>query len=146
MNDIVEKPIEQQIIEEEDLDELQDLINLFNLNLKKKDIVRSAKLSEVQDTIIEQIAQRLELSPHEFSNSDLINYHKIIQDTLHKTDNNLDSIQTPTIQINQQVNLNSADGDSFDRESRQRILDVVGAILSNMEDAEGIGDDKDSKE
>ena len=142
MNDITEKSLEQQIIEEEDVDELQDLINLFNLNLKKKDIIRSAKLSEIQDNVVNQMLERVEFNSEEFSNSDLINYLKIIQDTLNKTDNSLDTIDVPTIQINQQVNINNSENDSFDREARQRILDVVGTILSGEISEEDIVDDK----
>ena len=146
MNDIIEKPIEQKILEEEDLDELQDLINLFNLNLKKKDIIRSAKLSEVQDNIVDRILERVEVSPEDFSNTDLINYLKTVQDTIYKTDNSLDSINVPTIQINQQVNINNSENDSFDRESRQRILDVVGAILANTDEGKEVNNDEDNKE
>ena len=146
MNDITEKSLEQQIIEEEDVDELQDLINLFNLNLKKKDIIRSAKLSEIQDNVVNQMLERVEFNSEEFSNSDLINYLKIIQDTLNKTDNSLDTIDVPTIQINQQVNINNSENDSFDREARQRILDVVGTILSGEISEEDIVDDKIEEE
>lgn len=146
MNDITEKSLEQQIIEEEDVDELQDLINLFNLNLKKKDIIRSAKLSEIQDNVVNQMLERVEFNSEEFSNSDLINYLKIIQDTLNKTDNSLDTIDVPTIQINQQVNINNSENDSFDREARQRILDVVGTILSGEISEEDIVDDKTKEE
>lgn len=146
MNDITEKSLEQQIIEEEDVDELQDLINLFNLNLKKKDIIRSAKLSEIQDNVVNQMLERVEFNSEEFSNSDLINYLKIIQDTLNKTDNSLDTIDVPTIQINQQVNINNSENDSFDREARQRILGVVGTILSGEISEEDIVDDKTKEE
>lgn len=131
-NELVEKPLEQKILEETNLDELQSLVDLFNLNMKKKDIIRSAKLSEVQDKIVDQMYKRVENKPDEFSNADLLNYHKIVQDTISKTDNTLKSINTPNIQINQQVNINNPETDTFTRESRQRILDTVNAILGNM--------------
>lgn len=130
--ELIEYPIEQKILNEEDPQELQELIDIFNLNLKKKDIIRSAKLSEVQDKIVEQMSKRVELRPDEFSNSDLLNYHKIVQDTLSKSDNTLDSINIPNIQINQQINVNSSDSDNFDKESRKRILDTVNNILEEM--------------
>ena len=129
---LIQVPIDKQIMEEEDPSELQELIDLFNLHLKKKDIVRSAKLSEVQDKIVDQMSKRIESRPDEFSNSDLLNYHKVVQETLTKSDNTLDSINVPSIQINQQINMNSADNDTFDRESRQRILDTVNVILDNL--------------
>lgn len=130
--ELIEYPIEQKILNEEDPQELQELIDIFNLNLKKKDIIRSAKLSEVQDKIVEQMSKRVELRPDEFSNSDLLNYHKIVQDTLSKSDNTLNSINIPNIQINQQINMNNSDSDNFDKESRKRILDTVNNILEEM--------------
>lgn len=130
--DIVECPIEQKIINETNPQELQELIDLFNLNLKKKDIIRSAKLSEVQDKIVEQMSKRVESKPDEFSNADLLNYHKVVQDTLSKADNTLDSVNIPNIQINQQLNINNSDNDYFDKDSRKRILDTVNSILEEM--------------
>lgn len=130
--DIVECPIEQKIIDETNPQELQELIDLFNLNLKKKDIIRSAKLSEVQDKIVEQMSKRVESKPDEFSNADLLNYHKVVQDTLSKADNTLDSVNIPNIQINQQLNINNSDNDYFDKDSRKRILDTVNSILEEM--------------
>ncbi len=130
--DIIECPIEQKIINETNPQELQELIDLFNLNLKKKDIIRSAKLSEVQDKIVEQMSKRVESKPDEFSNADLLNYHKVVQDTLSKADNTLDSVNIPNIQINQQLNINNSDNDYFDKDSRKRILDTVNSILEEM--------------
>ena len=125
-------PIDIQILNEEDPNELQELIDLFNLNMKKRDIVRSAKLSEVQDKIVDQMSKRIEQRPDEFSNTDLLNYHKVVQDTITKSDTTLDSVKVPNIQLNQQININNAETDTFDRESRQRILDTVSSILENI--------------
>ena len=63
--------IEKQLLEEEDLDTLNDVISLFNISLKKKNLVRSSKLSEVQDKIVNQIAARVDDRPDNFSNEDL---------------------------------------------------------------------------
>lgn len=137
-NPIIELPIEQKILEEENPDELQDLIDLFNLNMKKKDIVRSARLSEVQDKIVDQMSKRVETRPDEFSNADLLNYHKTVQETLSKSDNTLDNVKVPSIQINQQFNVNNADTDSFDKESRERILNTVNEILDELQNNNNI--------
>lgn len=137
-NPIIELPIEQKILKEENPDELQDLIDLFNLNMKKKDIVRSARLSEVQDKIVDQMSKRVETRPDEFSNADLLNYHKTVQETLSKSDNTLDNVKVPSIQINQQFNVNNADTDSFDKESRERILNTVNEILDELQNNNNI--------
>ena len=117
-------------------------MDLFNLNIKKKDIVRSAKLSEMQDMIVDQMSKRIESRPDEFSNADLLHYHKVVQETISKSDNSLDSVSVPSIQINQQLNINNSETDSFDRESRQRILETVNSILENMA-VIGEGEDDD---
>lgn len=120
------------IVEETDLDNLNDIIKLFNISLKKKNLVRSSKLSEIQDKVVEQIASRVEDRPDNFSNEDLLKYYKTIQDTLNKADNSLDNLDVPTIQVNQQINVGTED---FDRESRKRILDTVNQILKVSQDA-----------
>lgn len=132
--ELVNISIDQQILEEDDPEELQELIDMFNLNMKKKDIIRSAKLSEVQDKIVDQMSKRIENRPDEFSNADLLNYHKVVQDTISKADNTLESVKVPSIQVNQQINLNNSETDSFDKESRQRILDAVNSVLASITD------------
>jgi catalase (peroxidase I) len=125
--------LEKKLIKEENIDELQELVELFNLNLQKKNILRNAKLSDVQDRVVEQILQRIALEPEEFSNDDLIKYHKIIQETLTKTDTTLDNIKVPNIQINQQVNVDKM---IFNSESRKRILEAVNDILNGEQTIE----------
>ena len=119
--------LENNILNETDIDELNTIIDIFNVNLKKKDIVRSGKLSEVQDKVVQQIYDRVEKRGDELSTADLINLHKVVQDTIIKTDTTLNEVKVPNIQINQQVNINSTP--EFDRDSRARILDVVNDIL-----------------
>ena len=122
--------LEKQLIKEDDLDTLNEIVELFNMNLQKKNILRSAKLSDVQDKVVEQITQRIEYMPEEFSNDDLIKYHKTIQETLNKTDTTLENIKAPNIQINQQGNVDKM---VFDSESRKRILGAVNDILNGKE-------------
>lgn len=115
----------EQLICENNTSDLNDIVNLFNINLQKKNIIRSAKLSEVQDKVVQQISERFDKRADEFSNDDLIKYHKIIQETIDKTDTTLDNVKTPQIQINSQVNVNT-----FDTESRKRILEAVSYLTS----------------
>lgn len=125
------KEIEKYILEEENIDDLNDIVKLFNISLKKKDIIRSNKLSEVQDKVVEQIASRVNDRPDNFSNEDLLKYFKTIQDTLSKTDTSLDDVKVPTIQLNQQINISE---EKFNRESRKRIIDTVNQILNMTEE------------
>ena len=119
------------ILEETDIDDLNDIIKLFNINLKKRNLIRSSKLSEVQDKVVEQIATRVEERPDNFSNEDLLKYYKTIQDTLNRADSSLDDMEVPTIQVNQQINVGT---NEFDRDSRKRILDTVNQILKTAKD------------
>ena len=120
--------LEKQLIKEENLDEINEIVDLFNINLQKKNIIRSAKLSDVQDNVVNQIAERFDKKADEFSNEDLIKYYKVIQDTLTKTDTTMENVKAPSIQINQQINV---DNMQFDAESRKRILDAVNDILNS---------------
>ena len=127
--------LEARLIEEENIDEINKIVEMFNVNLQKKNIIRSAKLSDVQDKVVQQMTDRFEQRADSFSNDDLIKYHKIIQETLTKTDTTMDNIKTPTIQINQQVNVDNV---AFDSDSRKKILEVVNNILKNPETIEDI--------
>lgn len=125
--------LEQRLIEETNVDELKNIVNLFNLNVQKKNILRSSKLSDLQDKVYAQMAERLDKKADEFSNQDLLSYFKTIQDTISRSDTSLDKIDVPSIQIHQnQVNLN-LNSQEFNRESRARILDAIQGII-NSED------------
>lgn len=127
--------LETKLMDEDNLDEINKIVEIFNVNLQKKNIIRSAKLSDVQDKVVQQMTDRFENRADSFSNDDLIKYHKIIQDTLTKTDTTMDNIKTPTIQINQQVNVDNV---TFNSESRKRILEAVNNILNGSEEIEDI--------
>ena len=127
--------LETRLMDEDNLDEINKIVEMFNVNLQKKNIIRSAKLSDVQDKVVQQMTDRFENRADSFSNDDLIKYHKIIQDTLTKTDTTMDNVKTPTIQINQQVNV---DNITFNSESRKRILEAVNNILNGSEEIEDI--------
>lgn len=127
--------LETRLMDEDNLDEINKIVEMFNVNLQKKNIIRSAKLSDVQDKVVQQMADRFKNRADSFSNDDLIKYHKIIQDTLTKTDTTMDNVKTPTIQINQQVNVDNV---TFNSESRKRILEAVNNILNGSEEIEDI--------
>ena len=62
--------LEQKLIAEQDTQELQQIVDLFNLNIRKKDILRARKLSNLQDKISDQMQARVEEHADEFSNKD----------------------------------------------------------------------------
>lgn len=124
--------LETEIMETDDADALSDIIDIFNLSLQKRNIIRNKKLNDIQDKVVERMLEKLESEPWEFSNEDLIKFHKVIQDTLSKS-STIDKDEIPKIQINQQINVASVE---FDRESRSKILAAVKSIMENNAKAE----------
>lgn len=120
----------QSLMQSSDKEELAQIIDLFNQNLKKKELIRAGKLSELQDKIVDQAEKRLTKYSDEFSNKDLIDFFKTFQTTLQNTDKTLDNV--PQISITQnQLNL-SIEPPEFDQDSRQRILNAVRLLLSQQ--------------
>lgn len=119
--------LEDEILNSNEPEELIEIIDLFNINLQKRNIIRNKKLSDVQDKVVERMLEKIQNEPWEFSNDDLIKFHKVIQETL-KTSNSLDKDNIPTIQVNQQINVSTPE---FSRESREKILSAVRDILNN---------------
>lgn len=139
-----EKTLDDILLEETDPTELERIINMFNLNLKKKNIIRASKLSAVQDGVVAQMAKRVDLIPDAFSHKDLLDYHKSIQDTLTKNSNAMEDIDIPKIQINQQLNIDNNEI-NFNVASRKKIIDVVNSMLEadpTLKEA-SIDEDKD---
>lgn len=148
--------IAQKILNEEDIDKVKDLTNLFNLNTQKRNVMRVMKMNALLDTVTDQVIERFEKTPHNFSNDDLIKYMQVTENAIDKANKNLNLVdQTPPIQLlqNNQVNINIGSG--LNRESRENVLNAVRSILAsannsladNVEDTyEDIVDDYDDEE
>jgi hypothetical protein len=123
--------IAQDIINEEDVDKIKDLTHLFNLNQAKKNVLRVMKLNGLLDTVSDKIIERFEKYPDNFSSADLLNYLQVTQNAIDKANKNLSLVEdTPVIQINQnnQVNLNVID--SYDRDSKERVMEFIKSVLA----------------
>lgn len=126
-----QKELESRLMEESDTEELKKIINLFNLNIKKKDILRAGKLSELQDNVVNEMILRIEQAPGAISNDSLINFYKTVQSTIDKSDRSLNDIDTSSIQINQQqINLNVTP--ELDTGSKMRIAEAVKSVLEKI--------------
>ena len=130
-----QEELEQSLLKEDDVDNIKTIIDIFNINIKKKDIIRASKLNELQDKIYEQINERLVTNANDFSNRDLLDYFKTIQETINKSEISSDDVITPKIQLNQN-NLNINMGPTLNRDSRQNVLDAVKKILENQVELE----------
>lgn len=131
--ELKEQDLTEKFLTETDPKELQTIVDMFNLNIKKKNMLRTTRISEIQDSIVSQIFQRVSSRPDEFSNTDLINYFKVMQETLLK---NSTETELPTIHINQnnQVNINM-DNQGLDRMSRERVANAIRNILSQAKES-----------
>lgn len=121
----------KQLIEETNPAQLNYIIDLFNLNIRKKDILRASKLSALQDTIVSEMGERISKHSDNFSNKDLLDYFRTIQDTQSKTNTTLTDVNIPTIQINHnEVNMN---GEAvLSRESKNKVSQTVQKILREL--------------
>lgn len=120
-----------KLLEEDNIDNIKNIIDLFNLNIKKKDVIRVSKLNDLQDKIYDQINARVTSNPHTFSNKDLITYFKVVQETIDKADTSSETMIAPKVELNQNnVNINM--GPVLNRDSRQHVLDAVKNILNSQ--------------
>lgn len=132
MNDLltIDTPVEElekRLLSESDSDEIKNIIDIFNLNIKKKNVIRTEKLSQLQDAISEQMKKRIESSADAFSNKDLLDYFKTIQETVDKSDMSSE-VKVP-VQINQ-INIDTSN--ELDRASKEKVLTAINAILSKQ--------------
>ena len=121
--------IVNSIIEETDVDKLKNLIGVFNSNQSKKDIVRNNVFSILLDKISMQMLERFEKNPNAFSNKDLIDYLNAIK-SAKSSRIDTETVDTPAIQNNTQINVTMVDG--LNRESKERVVDTVQAILKRL--------------
>lgn len=120
--------LKQKLLETTDKKELESIVSLFNLDIAKKNVLRSATYSDMVDQIIEEMGARIQKHPGQFSNKELLEYMTALQNQLSK--NAVENKEMPTIAIQQNiVNVNNP-LDSFDRASKDRMRDALKAILS----------------
>lgn len=120
--------LKERLLQSTDSQEMNDLVSLFNLNLRKREIIRADVFSELQDSIATQMSKRLEKNQDTFSNKDLLDYLNSIQSILNKYDRQEDKL--PTIAIQNNLVINQSAGE-LDKDSRDRITDVIRNILKD---------------
>lgn len=130
--DTKSEDLAKQILDTEDIKQVQDLTNLFNLNSQKRNVVRILKMNNLLDKVTDQMIERFEKNPNNFSNEDLLKYMQVTESSIEKANKNLSQIEeTPPIQLTQN-NLNiNLEQPGLTRESKKRVLDVVDQILKN---------------
>jgi len=130
-----------RILSEEDIDEFNKIKNLFDLNMKKKEILRLNKLNDLQDLTVNEMSERLSKKSGEFSNQDLLGYFKTIQDTISKSNTSMDDVDMSSIRVIQnQLNININKDNQLPRESKQKVVEVINSILSKAESLDNVID------
>lgn len=124
------KELVSKIIEEKDADKLKELESLFDMNIRKKNIARMDRLSDLLAMVDDEVITRFATDPNSFDNDQLLSYMTSTQNQILNVRNSMD--KTPLIQVNNQTNeIHIEDGTGFDRESRKKILDAVMSIIEN---------------
>ena len=134
-----------EVIVEHDVDKVRDLAMLFNVNQTKKTMVRQNKLNDLLDTLVNTAANRASSHPDEMDNQQLYQSLKVVQDLVERSTKQIAGANdnVPLIQINQQnseVTINTGDGSqkSLNREPRNRVKNVVEALLGVSAEGEVI--------
>lgn len=136
----------QEIVNEQDIDKVKSLTTSFNLNQAKKNVLRVLKLNSLLDKVTDQMLDRFEDHPDEFSNTDLINYMQTVQGAIDRANKSLNLVnETPAIQINQ-VNVNTESKPVFDKDSRDKIREAVLSIRKMLEQNSAFNKDIESDE
>jgi hypothetical protein len=94
------------------------------------------KLNQLLDKVSDQMIERFDKTPDNFSNADLLNYMQVTQSAIDRANKSLNLVdETPAIQVNTQINVNAnADGlDLLDRESKGRVAEAIKGILNKIQ-------------
>lgn len=127
-----------ELVQADDMEKIRDLTHLFNAHQAKRNALRINALNDVQDALVQQMADRLKKTPNNFNNTDIANWMKTVQqvmDTSQKTVEQVDTIPAITYQQTNNTQVNVSVVDSLSRESRTRITDAIQKILQNVQNS-----------
>lgn len=129
--------IAHQIVEEDNLDNIKNLTQLFNIAQAKKNALRILRLNGLLDHVSDQMISRFEKRPDQFSHQDLLNYMQVTQTAIERAQKSLDLMdEMPAVVINQQtnnqVNINVAD--TLSREERENVMNAIKKVLEKSKE------------
>ena len=126
--------IADKIATSNEMSEVKDLTQLFNLNQAKRNVYRLLKLNGLLDKIDDAIVERINKNPNLFNNADLINYLNAVQNSIEKSTKLVGGVETaPLIQINNTENNVNIATEQLTSEERQRILTALSSIMNPIE-------------
>lgn len=122
------------IVKSESTEELKSYVDMFKLNIAKKNAVRIAKYQNLLDAVVDQGLARAEKHPDEFTNKEIIDYIKVMQEQINTSKDAIEHIEDqPLVQINNQkneVNINLDSG--LSRESKTKVIDAIRALVQQV--------------
>lgn len=133
--DITEQELMKKIIDAPSRQELQKQFDLFNINQSKKNALRVVKLSNLLDKVEDQAIDRFERRPDQVSNKELLEYMNVVSNQIERAQKSVDSLKdVPAIHItNQRNELNINVGPELNRDSKERVMDVISVLLKQVQ-------------
>ena len=130
-----EQRLMKKIIEAPTRDDLQTQFDLFNINQSKKSALRIVKLNNLLDKVEDQAIERFERRPDQVSNKELLEYMNVVSNQIERAQKSVNALKdTQAIQItNQRNELNINVGPKLDRDSKERVLGVISALLKQVQ-------------
>lgn len=133
-----EADILDKIVAAPSVTELKEQFELFNINQAKKEALRSIRLSGMQEKIEAQMDRRISNRPDCIDNKTLIEFYNAIANQLtsirKEGETTLETTPIKSTGPITQVNVNV--GPQLDRESRDKVIDFVSAILKKAQEEE----------
>lgn len=124
--------IAHAIRDESDPDKINGLIELFNINAKKKNIVRASKVNELLDVIAAEMSERLETQPTTFTNDVLLSYWKVLEESSGKLSGETVPQDKNLISLTQNNQVNIVTNSELNTQSRKNVTEAVRKILQNI--------------
>lgn len=119
----------ERLLQTTDKKEIEDIINLFNVDIVKKNAIRTTVYSDMIDKIIDEMGERIAKYPGQFSNKDLLDYLTAMQNSISKTQVDSTAVPMIAVQTNNIINLNPLS--SFNRESKNKMREVLKSIFDS---------------
>lgn len=133
-----EQQIIQEIIKAPTQQELQAQFDAFNMNQSKKNALRIIKLNSLLDKVEDQAIERFEKRPDQVSNKEILEYMQVVSNQIDRSQKFIETLKDkPMIKINEkhsEVNINI--GTDLDRDSKERVIDAIQALLKQVQKPE----------
>lgn len=127
-----------KIAQAKNKDELENLYQQFNINNTKKNAIRVAQLNNLLDKVNNEAEERLTKRADQISNKEILDYMNAIGNQIERSQKLVDGIKEITaVQVNNtqnNVNINVGESVKLNKESRNKITDIISMILKENTD------------